>query len=300
MQIFHEIRNHEDGFAVWNHTYENMGFLAHWHREIECIYLRQGSLQVVVDGVCYYLQQGDFFLCGSKSLHYSQPCPHPSNVVEFLLFDPKLITAEYFTDHLRFHFSALELEQKNLQQPLNYLLQLVNRELEMRHPFYQNIVQAAITEFWYHIRRCHPQETQQQTDRRQQQLKDFLHYLHQHFREEISLTIAAEALGLTPSYFSMYFKKQVGTNFVSYLQMLRVEEAIRRLQQRKDKIIDIALDCGFTNIRSFNRVFRQLTGMTPLAVQKGAAPHYTAVVMPQTEDAQALNVDAHSSVVILT
>ena len=43
MKAFHEVRNYDSDYMVWHSRYENVGFLAHWHKEIELIYVRSGS-----------------------------------------------------------------------------------------------------------------------------------------------------------------------------------------------------------------------------------------------------------------
>ncbi len=45
MKAFHEVRSYDSDFMVWHSNYENIGFLAHWHKEIELIYVRSGSCQ---------------------------------------------------------------------------------------------------------------------------------------------------------------------------------------------------------------------------------------------------------------
>ena len=39
MKAFHEVRNYDSDYMVWHSRYENVGFLAHWHKEIELIYV---------------------------------------------------------------------------------------------------------------------------------------------------------------------------------------------------------------------------------------------------------------------
>ena len=43
MKAFHEVRNYRSDFMVWQCAYTNISFLAHWHQEIELVYLRSGS-----------------------------------------------------------------------------------------------------------------------------------------------------------------------------------------------------------------------------------------------------------------
>ncbi len=94
-------------------------------------------------------------------------------------------------------------------------------------------------------------------------IQRFLTYIDQHYHEPITLSDAAEELKLSKNHFSQLFTKIVGINFISYLNTVRIEHAADMLRNSDRKVIDIALSCGFENIRSFNRCFRQYTGYSP-------------------------------------
>ena len=53
-----------------------------------------------------------------------------------------------------------------------------------------------------------------------------------------------------------YFKKQTGTTFYQYLQKIRLKHAYYDLMHTDMKIIDIALNNGFKNVKSFKKSFK--------------------------------------------
>jgi AraC-like DNA-binding protein len=56
-----------------------------------------------------------------------------------------------------------------------------------------------------------------------------------------------------------------------YLRLLRLREsAIQMNTAKKKKIIDVAIDCGFEDISTFNRAFRAEFGATPRAFRNAA------------------------------
>jgi AraC-like DNA-binding protein/beta-xylosidase len=131
------------------------------------------------------------------------------------------------------------------------------------------LLAALIYEFSYHLQQhflfCLNEneeslERQKQTQKRISQIKE---YMQSHYNEEISLQSLADEFYLTPQYLSKFFKKNLGTNFTAYLGNLRLERALIELLHSNNSITDIALGNGFTNVSTFNRIFRQKYEVTP-------------------------------------
>ena len=64
-------------------------------------------------------------------------------------------------------------------------------------------------------------------------------------------------------YMGRLFKKEMGMNFHQYCLQLRLKKAETLLLSTSNKIIDIALECGFNNISYFNRAFKAQYGLSP-------------------------------------
>ncbi|MBE6537268.1 MAG: AraC family transcriptional regulator [Ruminococcaceae bacterium] len=94
-------------------------------------------------------------------------------------------------------------------------------------------------------------------------LSETLLYMSNHYTKNISLTSVAKALGYTPTYISHCISVIPGMNFRKLLNSLRVDAAKIHILKGSLKMIDVALECGFSGERSFNRAFLDVTGMTP-------------------------------------
>ena len=66
-----------------------------------------------------------------------------------------------------------------------------------------------------------------------------------------------------PSYLCRAFKHYTGRTIMDYLNLRRIQSAMIQLRSTQDKIIQIALECGFNDLAYFNRRFRAVTSMTP-------------------------------------
>jgi len=80
----------------------------------------------------------------------------------------------------------------------------------------------------------------------------------------LKLSDLALAMGKKPYIVSQVIKQGLATNFYELVNQLRVEEAKQRLaSQDENKILAIAMDCGFNSKSTFNDIFRRTVGMTP-------------------------------------
>ncbi len=83
---------------------------------------------------------------------------------------------------------------------------------------------------------------------------------------ELSLTDLSRAVDISERSISDTINQELNKNFYQLINEYRVEEMKELLlDSTKDhlKILSLALDAGFNSKASFNRVFKQFTGMTP-------------------------------------
>lgn len=93
-------------------------------------------------------------------------------------------------------------------------------------------------------------------------------YADQRFCYSITLKELAIIYQKNEQYIGRLFKKHMGVGFNEYCMGLRLKKASTLLPSTSDKIIDIALDCGFNNISYFNRAFKERYGVTPTEYKK--------------------------------
>ncbi|MCZ8520863.1 MULTISPECIES: response regulator transcription factor [Paenibacillus] len=95
-------------------------------------------------------------------------------------------------------------------------------------------------------------------------------FIRQHYRQNINLQTVAEQVHLNPNYFSNFFKQETGVNFLEYLLEIRMEAAKTLLGEPDVKIYEIGYLVGYDNPSSFNRAFKNVTGLTPSEYRKHA------------------------------
>ena len=82
---------------------------------------------------------------------------------------------------------------------------------------------------------------------------------------KLSQSSIADHFDITPQYLSKIFKQMTGQNMVDYINRLRIEKIkILMLNSRNVPVAKISEVVGFGSVRSLDRVFKNLEGITPL------------------------------------
>lgn len=79
----------------------------------------------------------------------------------------------------------------------------------------------------------------------------------------IAIEDLAREAGMSPAHFSRRFRQVMGSSPYQFVMDYRVEQARKKLADRDQPLIDVALSCGFADQPHFTRVFKQITGQTP-------------------------------------
>ena len=94
-------------------------------------------------------------------------------------------------------------------------------------------------------------------------IRQALRYMSVHYQQPIVLSDVAQAVGLSPGYFSSLFKVTVGLSFRDQLCRFRVEASKRLLLGSDYSLTDIAVATGFADQSHFCKVFRRVVGLPP-------------------------------------
>ncbi|CDZ23435.1 two component transcriptional regulator, AraC family [[Clostridium] cellulosi] len=101
-------------------------------------------------------------------------------------------------------------------------------------------------------------------------LRRAVDFLDKHYMEQITLNQVAEKLYVSNFYLSRMFKKELGINFIDYLNELRINKAKDLLTDTKYKTYEVAEAVGVPNSHYFSKLFRKYTGMTASEYRESA------------------------------
>ncbi|MFU0833952.1 MAG: Stage 0 sporulation A-like protein [Oscillospiraceae bacterium] len=118
--------------------------------------------------------------------------------------------------------------------------------------------------FYEAILALNKDEKFQLSDDNSQLVNKAKHYIAAHYSEPISLTLIAEKLGVSSSYLSDLFHREVGEPYSKFVTRIRMEQAIMKMKADPyKKIYTVAAEVGFINVKHFNAVFKKFYHVTP-------------------------------------
>lgn len=100
-------------------------------------------------------------------------------------------------------------------------------------------------------------------------VKQAIRFITDNYAEQLSISAVASAVCLNPVYFGTLFKKETRVTFRDYLNTIRINQAEDMLGTGKWNVTEVALNCGFTDVFYFSRLFKKHKGIPPSAVQSG-------------------------------
>lgn len=95
-----------------------------------------------------------------------------------------------------------------------------------------------------------------------------IHYISQHFRENITPEEIAKEFYMNKSYLCTYFKKHTQKTLLTYIRDLRLAYAATLVLGTKEKSLDICEACGYGSISNFLRDFKKKYGISPMEMRK--------------------------------
>ena len=110
--------------------------------------------------------------------------------------------------------------------------------------------------------RCQRQE-ETQKKRRRACLERLLSYVEQNYMHKISLTEFARQEGLSMGYLSHMVTDLLGRSFQQHVGDIRFYHASRLIALTQRRLLEISMDCGYSDYRYFHWAFVERTGLPP-------------------------------------
>jgi AraC-like DNA-binding protein len=252
-------------------------FKPHWHEHLQFFRFHRGKALLHCNSASFVTAPTDVVIINSNELHYAE------NLGGLLSYDLVRVDLSFLFSHQWDSCQAkflLPLSQNLisfanlLHDPAileyidlavaEYSTRKIGYELAVKSALYQLIVLLIRS---YLIKIYTPKEWNVQLN----QLHRFdstLTYIDTHFDQKIKISTLAQQVNLSECHFCRLFRRAIGKSPIEYLNMLRIQKAVKLLRENVLNITEIAFACGFSDANYFSRTFKKNQNMSPAAMRK--------------------------------
>jgi len=250
------------------------GFPEHRHADLELVYCIQGSCDLGIDKTQYHMSPGDLAIIGSMVPHMT-PTDRNNDCLTLTIEAGPFLLNEYFDPLSKavFHDPIFHLsEQDETHLPLILLFNEVSEMCKKPTEFYELFVKGNLCKIFGYVLTYFTAERIGEHKRKALQdvakIEQALDLIYIRYAEPLTVSYIAEKIGYGKSNFCKIFKQITGTTFHAALNQHRLKTACQLLQNTTLPVDDIAMQVGFSDIKTFCRVFKNTYGVSASVYRK--------------------------------
>lgn len=229
----------------------NLNFEVHLHRCFEFIYVEDGELTVEINNKAEMIKKGYAALILPNQLHSYKTSINSTSVL--LIFSPELVGR--FTNLLENKIPNSNLFEVENIQDIDFS--------DMNNIFKKKSILYKICGLFLD-KNILIDKNAGKKDKSLNLLQDILVYIDDNYKNyNCSLRELSREIGYDYAYLSRVFSNSVKISYSDYINHYRINFACYLLKNTNNTITEISQECGFNSIRSFNRNFKKVTGVTP-------------------------------------
>lgn len=247
----------------------------HFHNQYELYYLLSGERYCFVKDTIFHINPGSLVLINKNDLHKTKDAGTEAHSRLVINFSSDFVSPSIYMNNLidelfrknNYVITFLPADRKYVEN----LLFRISHEIQNKSTGFEIALQSILMELLIYTRRYieeHQTNILANPTPMHNQIFEIVQYMNSNFSSNLSLSFISEKFFISQYYLSRTFKEATGFTFIEYVNSIRIREAQHLLIETNSKIINIAENVGFGNISHFGRVFKSLTGFSPLNYRK--------------------------------
>ncbi len=247
--LYYELNRSNPQGGIYYQSNRDLRFRQHLHNSFEWIFVKEGELEVTVDGQSFSVEAGQAILIFPNQIH--QADTHTASQTRLFVFENSMIG-----EFARF------AEGNAVDHPVFFIdgetlfanMQAARESRYLLKAYLYGMIDAF-------SRSCGA--FRKRINKPTEHIGQVVTFISKHYAEPISMQDAAHVIGYDHHYLTNLLQKGMHTTFRTLLNEYRISYAKYLLLTSQSKISQIACECGYESICSFNRNFKEQSGMTP-------------------------------------
>ena len=255
----------------WEQEYGlGYGTMLHFHNYLEVGYCYHGSGRIIIEDRSYHYGGGMFTIIPANVPHTT--ISDPGNICkwEFLFIDSDKFIKNEMSNGMDPDVIIKNVNSRGtLKTAENHpitadVIRSIIRECRNQSLFYEESLKGYLYTFFVEVMRLN-EERQRRSSKEPLNgyIKSAIHFVKDHYTEDLRISEMAESCGLSESHFRRLFEESMHMKPADYLNMVRIESACELLRQTDLTIEQICFRVGYPIPSTFNRNFKSIIGTTP-------------------------------------
>jgi AraC-like DNA-binding protein/quercetin dioxygenase-like cupin family protein len=268
-QFYYTYNKPNKNINLKQYVYRIGSYHYNWHNDLELLLVLNGEIEVCTNGVSRILETDDMVIINSNMGHATL-AQKPDSIVMLMHIDP-IFLKDYYKNIEFLSFDLWSTKETRNNKPFTliraYLSEMIlccNKQDPEQKLLFESSFYSLLHTIILHFP---PKEIHSATfminQKKFNAIDRLIKYINKNYKKKITLDVLAKESGYNSSYVSQLFKSYLGINFYDYLTRIRLREATRELSRSENKILEIALENGFPDIKAFNSTFKDSFGKSP-------------------------------------
>ena len=262
----------------WRQEYgRDIDFL-HFHNYLEIGYCFSGNGIMTLGKKEYEYRGGNYTIIPSNYLHTTNSTSGTISSWEYLFVDVDRLLGKMasgtpgYLDQMRRRINSRAVFGRSQETPeAAELIRMTLDVLRKKEAFAQEEAEGLIFAVLAEIARGGVEDWREEEAagtkgrvRSDELILQIMDYISEHYEENLKMCDIARYAHISETHLRRIFSGHLHMSPLEYLNRVRIQAACEYLKKTDDPIAAIQARCGFSVSSTFNRNFRQVTGMTPV------------------------------------
>ncbi len=285
-QLYYQMQWPKDNLFIACCAHELYNYRYHWHNyEYEIDILLKGKAEYCCGQNTYYLEENDVIFVNPKVWHASFAREENSKALVIRFSDSAFKNFLKKDEHLIFDLPPSDSSTRDsaIYRRLRYYASMLLTSMDGDSPFQKLTAKASFEMLLSTLCESGPRTVKPAdvNKRSRETMSRMIKFIEQHYMEKLSLDDIGQYTHYNRTYVSTLFKNTVGINFHDYLTKVRLSNAIFQLAVTDKNMTQIAVDCGFSDLKTFNHRFREIFGYLPAEYKQRLSPIHVVQLRDQ-------------------
>ena len=243
----------------------------HFHHYLEIGYCLEGKAVFSSNSKIYDIVEKDIIITASNILHSARShYEEEKSRFAYIYLDISHLLKMFPTGDAKTQLAFMKdilsdiiYVEGSVYPEILWLLNEMIRIYKEKSPSYKMQVVGLMYLFMLKIYDLFSAEINEREESQNLPIKPAIEYIFDRYMEPIKVEQLAKECHFSESYFRKVFQEMKGMTPMEYLNSIRIREACRMLMNTTGSIRMVGEKCGFPSVTTFERNFKQRTGMLP-------------------------------------